>query len=62
MGDVVNLRTLRKRAERKQKAEIAGQHRVQHGTPKAERLLMQKRAEQARRTLDDHRIETGDGS
>jgi len=49
MGDVVNLRTARKRV-----------NRLAHGQPKAERALSEAHSDKARRDLDQHRIETGD--
>ena len=61
MGDVVNLRTHRKRAERKRKANRAAERRVQHGKTKAERLVTAARKKRAERDLDLHRLETGDG-
>ena len=61
MGDVVNLRTHRKRAERKSKADRAAEKRAHHGTTKAERLVTAARKERAERDLDLHRLETGDG-
>jgi len=50
MGDIVNLRMARKRA-----------NRLAHGRPKIDRAAEQSRREQARKSLDQHRIETGDG-
>jgi len=61
MGDLVNLRTERKRAERRQAAQAAARNRLVHGRPKAERALEQARSEKARRSLDQHRMQTGDG-
>ena len=55
MGDIVNLRNARKRAER-----TASANRLLHGRSKAERELEAKRKVKARRDLDRHRIETGD--
>ena len=61
MGEVANLRTHRKRAERKRKADRAAEQRVHHGRTKAERLVTAARTERAERDLDLHRLETGDG-
>jgi hypothetical protein len=61
MAEVINLRTVRKRAKREEDAKRAAENRVTHGRPKAERQLEQARAEKRRRDLDAHRIEPGDG-
>ena len=61
MGDVVNLRTHRKRADRREKADRAAERRAQHGATKAERQLTAAQAERAERDLDLHRLDTGDG-
>ncbi|HWM47206.1 MAG TPA: DUF4169 family protein [Xanthobacteraceae bacterium] len=60
MGDVVNLRAQRKRAEREQRAKRAAQRRAEHGASKAERLLTAARERRAERDLDLHRLDTGD--
>ena len=39
MGDVVNLRTERKRAARLRNAEVAAQKRIAHGVSKQQRTL-----------------------
>jgi hypothetical protein len=61
MGDIVNLRTIRKRAKRSQDDREAQQNRLEHGRPQAARRLDEARAEKARNDLDQHRIEMGDG-
>jgi len=61
MGDIVNLRTARKRAKRRQADKEAASNRLAHGRSKAERVLDQSRSDKARNGLDQHRIETGDG-
>jgi hypothetical protein len=61
MGDVVNLRLVRKRSERQRKANEADQQRVLHGLKKTERSLSRVRQDKARRDLEQHRIEPGDG-
>jgi hypothetical protein len=61
MGDLVNLRTERKRAKRRQAAQTAATNRLVYGRPKAEQALEQSRNEKARRSLDQHRMQTGDG-
>jgi hypothetical protein len=60
MGDIVNLRTARKRAGRQGAERTASANRLLHGRSKAERELEAKRKVKARRELDRHRIETGD--
>jgi hypothetical protein len=61
MAEVVNLRTARKRAKRKQDDLRAHSNRLAQGQPKSERKLAAVRLEQASRRLDQHRIDTGDG-
>jgi hypothetical protein len=61
MGPVVNLRTARKRAKRRQAEQEAASRRLVHGRSKAERNLEQSRSDKAQRSLDQHRIDTGDG-
>jgi hypothetical protein len=60
MGEIVNFRRARKKAERQLAERTASANRLRHGRSKAERELETKRAEKARRDLDRHRIETGD--
>jgi hypothetical protein len=61
MGNLLNLRTARKRAKRRQAEHEAASSRLAHGRPKAERALAQSRSDKASKSLDQHRIETGDG-
>jgi hypothetical protein len=61
MGDIVNLRARRKQAKRQQAEQEAAANRLAHGRSKAERTRAQKSDDKARRSLDQHRIETGDG-
>jgi hypothetical protein len=61
MGDLVNLRTARKQARRRQADKEAASNRLVHGRSKAERVLEQSRGDKARKELDQHQIETGDG-
>jgi len=61
MGDLVNLRTARKRAKRREAEQAAASNRLDHGRTKAERKLEQFRGDRARRNFDQHRIETGEG-
>jgi len=60
MGDLVNLRTARKRARRREAEQAAASSRLAHGRSKAERALGQSRNEKAQKELDRLRIETGD--
>jgi hypothetical protein len=61
MGDVVNLRTERKRAKRRQAEQEAASRRLVHGRSKAERTAERLHNDKAHRNLDQHRIETGEG-
>ena len=60
MGDVVNLRTERKRARRRQAEQDAAAHRLAYGQSKAAQNLKRSQSDKADRDLDQHRIETGD--
>ena len=60
MGEIVNLRKVRKEARKQQEAERAAANRITHGRTKAERTLEATRAEKTRRLLDAHKIDTGD--
>jgi len=60
MGDVVNLRRLRKRAAKRRDEGRAAANRTLHGQTKAQRLLETSRAEKFRRDFDAHKIETGE--
>src|SRR6516165_3564513 len=60
MGDIVNFRRARKKAERQLAERTASANRLWHGRSQAERELETKRDTKARRDLDRHRIETGD--
>jgi hypothetical protein len=61
MGELVSLRKARKQAKREADAKSAATNRLLHGKPKAERSLDTARAEQRRRHLDAHKIDTGEG-
>jgi hypothetical protein len=61
MGDVVNLRTARKRAKRGQAEQEATTNRLAHGRTKSDRTQTRATSDKAQRSLDQHRIETGDG-
>ena len=60
MGPVVNLRTARKQAKRRQAEQEAAQNRLAHGQPKAAKALARARNEQAQRVVEQHRIERKD--
>jgi hypothetical protein len=61
MGDLVNLRTARKQAKRREAEQQAASNRLAHGRSKAQRAADQSRREKTAKALDQHRIETGDG-
>ena len=61
MGDLVNLRTARKRAKRREAERQAASNRLAHGRSKAERALTRSQGDKARKDLDQHRIDAGDG-
>ena len=61
MGDVVNLRTVRKRAKRREAEQKAASNRLAHGRTKADRTATRSRNDKAQRSLDLHRVETGEG-
>ena len=61
MAELVNLRTARKRAQRRQDEERANAARLAHGAPKRLRKLAAALEEKASHDLDRHRIEPGDG-
>jgi len=60
MGEVVNLRKVRKEIKKRDDAERAAANRIVHGRTKAERTLEQARAAKTSRHLDGHKIESGD--
>ncbi len=57
MGDVVNLRAVRKAAGRKGAAQKADENAVKFGRSKAEKLLEQARSDKAKRDLDGKQLE-----
>ena len=61
MGDLVNLRRVRKAAKRREDDARAAENRLAHGRSKAERALEEARTKKSRRELDGHRLETEDG-
>ena len=60
MGEIVNLRKVRKEIKKRDDAERAATNRIVHGRTKAERTLEQARATKVSRHLDGHKIEPGD--
>jgi hypothetical protein len=60
MGEIVNLRTARKQAQRRKAADRAAENRAAHGASKRERAETAAETDKRNRTLDGHRIEPGD--
>jgi hypothetical protein len=60
MADVVNLRTARKQAKRRESDRKAGLNRIAHGQSGNSRALEEAKQAKSSRDLDRHRIETGD--
>jgi Domain of unknown function (DUF4169) len=62
MGDVVNLKRFKKRAERHQSEQQAQANRTRFGRTKSERILDEQRTDRADDLLDQHRIDGEDAS
>jgi hypothetical protein len=60
MAEIVNLRMARKQAKRRSDGQHADAQRIAHGRPKHSRALDTARREQEGRTLDGHKIITGE--
>ena len=60
MAELVNLRTARKQAKRRQSEQLANANRLAHGQPKHLRELEDAQQTRASHELDRHRIEPGD--
>ena len=60
MGDLVNLRSARKRAARRRAEQRAAENRAAYGRSKADRQRENALDAMASRDLDQHKIETGD--
>ena len=60
MGEIVNLRKVRKEIKKRDDAERAAANRIVHGRTKAERTIDQARAAKTNRHLDGHKVESGD--
>ena len=61
MGELVNLRTARKRAKHRQDDLRANANCLAYGQPKQRRKLDAAQQAKASRDLDQHRIDKGDG-
>jgi hypothetical protein len=62
MGDVVNLKRFKKRAERHQSEKQAEANRTRSGRTKSERAVDEQRVHRASELLDQHRIDGEDAS
>ncbi len=60
MGDVINLRKVRKQAKKRDDAERAAANRIVHGRSKVERDLQAGNVDRLNRHLDGHKIDSGD--
>jgi len=56
MGDVINLKRFKKRAERDQSAKAADANRARFGRTKSERTAEANRATRVNQFLDQHSI------
>ncbi|MCB1385079.1 MAG: DUF4169 family protein [Nitratireductor sp.] len=57
MAEIINLRRMRKRAERGARAAEAEQNRVAHGLSKREKMQARAQADKARRGHDGKRLD-----
>jgi len=57
MGEIVNLKRVRKAKTRAAKEETAAENRIRHGTSKAERSLTKARSEKRDEDLARHRLD-----
>ena len=62
MGDLINLKRLKKRVARAQSAKQAKVNRARFGQTQSQRELEKRRADRADKLLDQHRIDGGDDS
>ena len=62
MGELVNLKRFRKRAERDRSAKQADVNRARFGRTKSERVADERRTERANDLLDQHRVDGEDAS
>ena len=59
MGDIVNLRTARKRRDRDEKTRLADENRVRHGRTKGEKQRDQAEAGRLGAHVEAHRRDPG---
>jgi hypothetical protein len=57
MAEIINLRTVRKRANRRRTEERAAEARAVHRVSRVDRAFAGKYREKVRRDLDAHRME-----
>ena len=62
MGELVNLKRFKKRAEKEQSAKQADANRARFGRTKSERATDKRSASRANDVLDQHRIDGEDAS
>jgi Domain of unknown function (DUF4169) len=60
MGETVNLKQFRKRAERDRAAKQADSNRARFGRTRAERVSDEQRERRTRDLLDQHRLDRED--
>ncbi len=60
MADVVNLRTARKRAKRREDDQHAAANRLSYGRARQQRARAKAEQDKANRDLDRHRLGIGD--
>ena len=60
MGEIVNLRKVRKQAKKQQDTERAAANRLLFGRSKTERVGQASRTAKLNRLLDGHKIDSGD--
>jgi hypothetical protein len=60
MAELINLRSVRKQAKRRESEQRAEANRLAHGQPKHVREREDAQQQKASSDLDRHRIETGD--
>jgi hypothetical protein len=58
MGEIVNLKSVRKQRAREEESKLAEQNRLKFGQTKAEKQLTRLESKRAAKTLDDHKIDT----
>jgi hypothetical protein len=62
LGDLVNLKRFKKRAERELSAKKSDANRTRFGRSKSERVLAERHAKRASDLLDQHRLDGEDAS